>query len=178
MEPWPVLLSLLVIYPQHSAFSPTISAHLTSTIVLSSVTLSFDNRSLINIFSGISASLQLMASMPSDILLSLVRTIDLLVHDRRWFTAGVHTGINTSTGARPVRREIRDLYTDLPAFSLYIQALNNLMKTFESSLISYFQIAGKMLSAFVSWDFLLYLRASMPHRIGSIDICSDYSNDV
>ncbi|CZR61532.1 uncharacterized protein PAC_11429 [Phialocephala subalpina] len=65
---------------------------------------------------------------------------------------GVQTGIHARTGARPARRNILDLRKDLPAWSLYIQALLAMQQTPENDLLSWFQIAGIHGRPYISWD--------------------------
>ncbi|KAF4635965.1 hypothetical protein G7Y89_g2127 [Cudoniella acicularis] len=65
---------------------------------------------------------------------------------------GLHTGVNSQSGARPARRNILDLQNDVPAWSLYIQALTSMQNENETSQLSYFQIAGIHGRPFISWD--------------------------
>lgn len=59
---------------------------------------------------------------------------------------GPRGGQNETTGVRPFRREITDLAASGPSFDLYIQALNEMQATDQSDPLSYFQIAGMLLS--------------------------------
>lgn len=65
---------------------------------------------------------------------------------------GVHTGINSTAGARPARRNILDFQNDVPAWSLYIQALIEMQQLPEDDMLSWFQIAGIHGRPFYAWD--------------------------
>ncbi|TAQ87719.1 hypothetical protein B7494_g3943 [Chlorociboria aeruginascens] len=65
---------------------------------------------------------------------------------------GVHTGVDTNTGARPPRREILEFQNDLPTWSLYIQALTQLQEAPEDAQLSWLQIAGIHGRPYIPWD--------------------------
>lgn len=65
---------------------------------------------------------------------------------------GTFTGINSQTGERPRRREIRVFQRDTPAFSLYIRALQAMQDTPEADQLSWFQIAGIHGRPYYAWD--------------------------
>ncbi|KAH8588949.1 hypothetical protein B0O99DRAFT_524064 [Bisporella sp. PMI_857] len=65
---------------------------------------------------------------------------------------GVHTGIDPQTGARPARRNILDLQNDLPAWSLFIQAVSAMQQAPENELLSWFQVAGIHGRPQYAWD--------------------------
>lgn len=56
---------------------------------------------------------------------------------------GISGGVNTDTGERPSRRDLRDLETSGPAFDLYIQALSQFQSDDQSDLLSYYEIGGQ-----------------------------------
>jgi tyrosinase len=87
---------------------------------------------------------------------------------------GVHTNIGEkrqgdAVGPRPVRRNIFEMQNDIPAWSLYIQALQKMQSTSEEDYLSWFQIAGKDMNSqiyhclmrtgihgrpYIPWDFV------------------------
>lgn len=74
------------------------------------------------------------------------------VVDAFYAVKGTFSGINSGTGERPSRREIRDLRNDNMQFSLYVQALTAFMDDSETNQLSYFQIAGIHGRPFYTWD--------------------------
>ncbi|EPE27541.1 Di-copper centre-containing [Glarea lozoyensis ATCC 20868] len=74
------------------------------------------------------------------------------VASAKFALTGVFTGVDAKTGYRPPRREIEDLAGDVKQFSLYVQAVNAMMKTDERELTSYFQIGGIHGLPYISWD--------------------------
>ncbi len=60
-----------------------------------------------------------------------------------FITSGVHTGTGPN-GSPPLRLEIRDLERDPVAWTLYILGLDFLQYTDQSEMLSWYQIAGKM----------------------------------
>lgn len=56
---------------------------------------------------------------------------------------GLSGGVNTATGERPVRRDLRDLQSSGAAFDLYVQALAQFQADDQSDLVSYYEVAGK-----------------------------------
>lgn len=60
---------------------------------------------------------------------------------------GITGGVNTQTGERPARRDLRDLQSSGAAFDLYVQALAQFQSDDQSDLISYYEIAGIQQSA-------------------------------
>ena len=65
---------------------------------------------------------------------------------------GATTNINTSTGQRPARKDLRTLQGAGPQFHLYIQALQRFQATSQSSLQSWYSVAGIHGRPFRSWD--------------------------
>jgi tyrosinase len=62
-------------------------------------------------------------------------------------TSGVRNGVDPTSGARPFRQDIEIFQHTGPAWDLYIQALQTYMKMDSSELLSYFQVAGEVLSS-------------------------------
>ncbi|KAL1892246.1 hypothetical protein Sste5346_007202 [Sporothrix stenoceras] len=66
---------------------------------------------------------------------------------------GVSTGIDNSTGARPSRININDLYNEAgPHWDLYIQALDMFQRDDMTEIESYYQIAGIHGLPFLPWN--------------------------
>ncbi|CAG8961788.1 hypothetical protein HYFRA_00006331 [Hymenoscyphus fraxineus] len=84
--------------------------------------------------------------------LAVVSTVFFDVVVAKYAITGVHTGVDATTGYRPPRREINELALDKPQFSLYIQALNDMMNVDEHNLTSYFQLSGIHGLPYISWD--------------------------
>jgi tyrosinase len=76
--------------------------------------------------------------MPS--LLLLLLTVRICVCFQ---ITGAPRGVNLTTGGRPLRLDIDELFQSGPAFDLYIQALTQLQQTNQADPLSYFGIAGK-----------------------------------
>lgn len=55
---------------------------------------------------------------------------------------GIQAGVNPSTGRRPFRQEFSTFKNSGPAFDLYIQALQRFQQRDQTTLLSYFQVAG------------------------------------
>lgn len=60
---------------------------------------------------------------------------------------GVSGGVNTQTGERPARLDMRDLQSAGPAFDLFVQALAQFQSDDQSDLISYYEISGNVFSS-------------------------------
>jgi tyrosinase len=58
---------------------------------------------------------------------------------------GVSGGVNSDTGQRPARLDMRDLQSAGPAFDLYVQALSQFQSDDQSDLVSYYEVAGTFL---------------------------------
>lgn len=58
---------------------------------------------------------------------------------------GVTGGVNSETGQRPARLDMRDLQSAGPAFDLYVQALSQFQSDDQSDLVSYYEVAGMFL---------------------------------
>lgn len=58
---------------------------------------------------------------------------------------GVSGGVNSATGQRPARLDMRDLQSAGPAFDLFVQALSQFQSDDQSDLISYYEVAGTFL---------------------------------
>ncbi|EEA23434.1 hypothetical protein TMatcc_002304 [Talaromyces marneffei ATCC 18224] len=65
---------------------------------------------------------------------------------------GLSGGVNTATGERPVRRDLRDLQSSGAAFDLYVQALAQFQADDQSDLVSYYEVAGIHGYPYRSWD--------------------------
>ncbi|KAG9233879.1 hypothetical protein BJ875DRAFT_425088 [Amylocarpus encephaloides] len=65
---------------------------------------------------------------------------------------GLTSGINSQTGARPYRQDIRNLVNDIPAFSLYIQSLIAMQNSNPNDQLSWFQIAGIHGRPYIPWN--------------------------
>ncbi|RDL42060.1 uncharacterized protein BP5553_02039 [Venustampulla echinocandica] len=65
---------------------------------------------------------------------------------------GSNSGVTSQSGSRPFRRNILDLQKDVPAWSLYVQALASMQKANESSQLSYFQVAGIHGRPYITWN--------------------------
>ena len=61
---------------------------------------------------------------------------------------GPQAGVNAETGERPFRQEFSVFKDSGPAFDLYIQTLYYFMQEDQSSLLSYFQVAGNYILFF------------------------------
>ncbi|MCJ1384871.1 hypothetical protein MMC17_007989 [Xylographa soralifera] len=68
---------------------------------------------------------------------------------------GVQAGVNALTGQRPFRQEFSTFQNAGPAFDLYIQALQQLAQTNQSSMLSYYGVAGIHGYPNVPWDGVL-----------------------
>ena len=55
---------------------------------------------------------------------------------------GPQGGVNQYTGERPFRQEFSSFKRSGPAFDLYILSLHQFQQQSQSSLLSYFQVAG------------------------------------
>ena len=58
---------------------------------------------------------------------------------------GVTGGVNSETGQRPARLDMRDLQSAGPAFDLYVQAISQFQSDDQSDLLSYYEVAGILL---------------------------------
>ena len=68
-----------------------------------------------------------------------------LCHFLQGFTiTGVAAGVNLTSGERPFRPDINELYMSGPAWDLYILALRSFQGVRQDNPLSYFQIAGKL----------------------------------
>ncbi|KIX98768.1 uncharacterized protein Z520_05229 [Fonsecaea multimorphosa CBS 102226] len=65
---------------------------------------------------------------------------------------GALGGVNSTTGARPLRYEIHDFANSGPAFDLFILALIELQEVDQSEELSYFQVAGIHGFPRIPWD--------------------------
>lgn len=55
---------------------------------------------------------------------------------------GIQAGVDPRTGRRPFRQEFSIFKNYGPAFDLYIQALQRFQQRDQTTLLSYFQVAG------------------------------------
>ena len=62
---------------------------------------------------------------------------------------GATGGINATTGARPFRYDIDDLSKSGAAWDLFVLSLDHIQQLNQSDPLSYFQIAGKLFTAFL-----------------------------
>ncbi|CRG91699.1 hypothetical protein PISL3812_08750 [Talaromyces islandicus] len=65
---------------------------------------------------------------------------------------GVSGGVNSETGERPARLDMRSLQSAGPAFDLFVQALSQFQSDDQSDLISYYEVAGIHGYPYRSWD--------------------------
>lgn len=65
---------------------------------------------------------------------------------------GLTNGVNTTSGARPVRQNINTLANSGPAWNLYVQALSAFQADGQADLLSYYEIAGIHGRPYTSWD--------------------------
>ncbi|MCJ1391703.1 hypothetical protein MMC18_004568 [Xylographa bjoerkii] len=68
---------------------------------------------------------------------------------------GIHAGVNAVTGQRPFRQEFSTFQNAGPAFDLYIQALQQLTQTNQTTMLSYYAVAGIHGYPNVPWDEVL-----------------------
>lgn len=62
---------------------------------------------------------------------------------------GPQGGVNTITGQRPFRQEFSTFKDSGPAFDLYILSLQQFQQQNQSTLLSYYQVGGKIVSTSV-----------------------------
>ncbi|KAH0831456.1 hypothetical protein FOPE_00555 [Fonsecaea pedrosoi] len=97
-------------------------------------------------------SLTLRCKEPMALLLLLI----LFLSDRLVAVqiTGALGGLNSTTGARPLRYEIHDFANSGPAFDLFILALKELQSVDQSEELSYFQISEAGIHGFprIPWD--------------------------
>lgn len=75
----------------------------------------------------------------------LYRLVSLLTLSRETFAysiSGASGGVNSDTGERPSRRDLRDLEASGPQFDLYILALAEFQNDDQSDFLSYYEVAG------------------------------------
>ncbi|KAL8842549.1 MAG: hypothetical protein Q9170_000503 [Blastenia crenularia] len=65
---------------------------------------------------------------------------------------GIQAGVDPRTSRRPFRQEFSTFKNSGPAFDLYIQALQRFQQHDQTTLLSYFQVAGIHGVPFRSWD--------------------------
>lgn len=76
-------------------------------------------------------------------LYALVLTVTLLSRDVLGYTVmGVPAGVNTDTGERPTRRDLKEFQASGAAFDLYVQALDQFQKDDQSDFLSYYEVSG------------------------------------
>ncbi|ESZ89927.1 hypothetical protein SBOR_9689 [Sclerotinia borealis F-4128] len=90
------------------------------------------------------------STTPLGLAISLLACVDT-IEASYYPISGVHTGVDTQTGARPARRDILDLQNDVPTWSIYIQALTAFQRVPEDDQLSWFQIAGIHGRPYYSW---------------------------
>lgn len=73
---------------------------------------------------------------------------------------GIQAGVNTHTGERPFRQEFSTFKNSGAAFDLYILSLQRFQQRDQSSLLSYFEVAGKVIGALNRHEW----RANYPSR--------------
>lgn len=56
---------------------------------------------------------------------------------------GITAGVDTTTGARPSRRNLATFQFSGPAFDLYVQALQKFQAEDQSFLLSFYQVDGR-----------------------------------
>lgn len=56
---------------------------------------------------------------------------------------GISAGVNTSTGERPFRHDINELYMSGPPWDLFILALSGFQQVSQDNPLSYYQVAGQ-----------------------------------
>lgn len=56
---------------------------------------------------------------------------------------GILAGVNITTGERPLRRNINQLYVSGPAWDLFLLALRKFQQVNQADPLSYYQVAGK-----------------------------------
>lgn len=59
---------------------------------------------------------------------------------------GVSGGVDPDTGERPFRLNLKEFQSSGPAFDLYIQALIRFQEEDQSELLSWYEVAGMLLS--------------------------------
>jgi hypothetical protein len=76
-------------------------------------------------------------------LYALALTVTLLSRDVLGYTVmGVPAGVNTATGERPMRRDLKEFQASGAAFDLYVQALDQFQKDDQSDFLSYYEVSG------------------------------------
>jgi hypothetical protein len=75
-------------------------------------------------------------------LYALALTVTLLPKALGYTVMGVPAGVDTDTGERPIRQDLKDFQVSGAAFDLYVQALDQFQKDDQSDFLSYYEVAG------------------------------------
>lgn len=59
---------------------------------------------------------------------------------------GISAGVNTSTGERPFRHDINELYISGPPWDLFVLALSEFQQVNQDDPLSYYQVAGEKMT--------------------------------
>ena len=83
------------------------------------------------------------------LLISLFEALFLLLnHAKAFAITGISAGVNTTTGERPFRHDINELYMSGPAWDLYMLSLREFQRVNQDDPLSYYQVAGKAINPF------------------------------
>jgi hypothetical protein len=77
----------------------------------------------------------------------LAAVFQYLQHAEAFAITGILAGVNNSTGERPLRLAIEELYQSGPGWDLFVLALAEFQNMSQDDPLSYYQVAGKTTSA-------------------------------
>jgi tyrosinase len=82
--------------------------------------------------------------MGSILSLSIFAILFLLhQHTESFAINGISAGVNSITGERPARYDIKEFYMSGPAWDLFVLALREFQQVNQDDPLSYYQVAGK-----------------------------------
>lgn len=79
-------------------------------------------------------------------IISAVIAICLVSFGKTYAIIGPRDGVNQVTGERPIRQDLSTFKNSGPTFDLYILSLEQFQQQDQSTLLSYYQVAGNVLS--------------------------------
>ncbi len=80
------------------------------------------------------------------LLFLVLGTLFLTTQTKAIAITGVQDGVNMATGQRPFRQEISTFQNSGPPFDLYILSFQRFVQQNQTNILSYYQIAGRLLS--------------------------------
>ena len=83
----------------------------------------------------------MMWSSPTPIVFAVF--LHLLNYTEAFAITGISAGVNTTTGERPFRHDINELYISGPPWDLFVLALSEFQQVNQDDPLSYYQVAGE-----------------------------------